>query len=378
MTRALTLLVLVGLAGAPACGRQALHYTPTTPLEDQAMDITVSVYSVERRELLAELPLATEGDLLIDVDDPLATEDPPTYYTLARAPGFYTGLRTCERGDTISVDLDRVPDVPGQLTGVVLSWPTVGAPCYLAAATGELLADDDRGADLTTDLLGRYGAAGLDPGGYTLRFDVDGMSQTFALAATTGTTYSDLDFFEADVARAPNLYLYAPAPTAVHVGLGFPSGGEVLVSDPPYGEAGWSVTAHPDGWIDGHLGYLFYEATVPGNFQTAEGWSLPGDDLDAAFRDRLEALGLQGREVDDFVDHWTPRLAGAAAVEVYPQDADTRVTLDLTPRPDTLRRIWLLVRPVSRARMLPAPAPLAPLRREGLVAVEWGVILAGE
>jgi len=378
MTRRLVLIAIVYLTSLPACGRKALHYTPTTPLEDQATDITVSVYSAERRELLTTIPLAAEGDLLIDIDDPLATEDPPAYYAFAHATGFYTGLHTCVRGDTITVDLDRVPDRPGQLTGVVFSWPTFGAPCPLAAATGELVADDDRGADLTTDLLGRYGAAGLDPGGYTLRFDVDGMSQTFTLDATTGTTYTDLDFLESDVARAPNLYLYAPEPTAVHVGLGFPAGGEVLVSDPPYVAGGWSVTAYPDGLIDGHLGYLFYEARVPGGFQTAEGWVLPGDDLAAAFRARLEALGLQGREVDDFVDHWTPRLAGAAAVEVYPQDAEPRVTLDLTPRPDALRRIWLLVRPVSRARTLPEPAPLPPLQRAGLVAVEWGVILAGE
>jgi hypothetical protein len=74
---------------------------------------------------------------------------------------------------------------------------------------------------------------------------------------------------------------------------------------------------------------------------------------------------------------WEPGLQKTACYLVYPQlDAQVAQMQGLTidPAPDTLRRLWFVVKPRETCDPLSAPV-IEPFVRSGFTAVEWGVVL---
>lgn len=51
--------------------------------------------------------------------------------------------------------------------------------------------------------------------------------------------------------------------------------------------------------------------------------------------------------------------------------------LDITPKPDRILRVYLRYRPAAAEEVLPEPAAVLPLSREGFTVVEWGGQLLG-
>jgi len=367
-------LVLATAMAMAGCKARSLHYEPVVPVEGVATEITLEIYGDGDGLLRETRTVGTEGAVVVEVDADLPFTEAPSYYVYARADGFYTELYYADWGGTIDVDLDAVPDLDDALTGVIFEGDDLAAHHYYANGSLVVQGPDGEEATLTTDDQGRFGLAGVASGAYSLRLVCDGETYRFELTNGAGTDYADLVYYPLIYARAPNLYLYPEVTTEVSVRLAFPQGGEVVVSEPPYAD-GWQVRVDPDGMIDDQWGYLFYEARLPRRVQTDRGWVLDGADLEAELRGLLTRLGLQGREIDDFVDYWTPELSGAAWWAVYPMEADALVTLHIDPAPARVRRVWLYLEPLSAPVSLPEPPQLAPLDREGFVAVEWGVVL---
>ena len=156
--------------------------------------------------------------------------------------------------------------------------------------------------------------------------------------------------------------------------LGFPVGGEVVLSDPPY-EHGWDVTVDPDGTIDGEHPYLFYEARLPYRVQREYGWLLAADQLESGLAKVLERYGFVEREISDFLDFWLPLMTDAPYYGIHPMAADELVTLRISPTPDRLRRLWLFMEPRDAPVTFAPPRLPAPLPRDGFTAVEWGAFL---
>jgi hypothetical protein len=175
---------------------------------------------------------------------------------------------------------------------------------------------------------------------------------------------------------APYIYLYPEATTDVHVALEPAPGTAIEQSEPAYGN-GWDVTAEPSGLLDGTWDYLFYEATVRWVFQEEQGYAVPAADIFGWFEDTLPTLGLSADETDDFLDYWTQHLPDAPCYLVYPQPAeriDLTMGLAIDPVPDSLLRLWLVVRAADDC-VAPEPWQAVPFDRAGFTAVEWGVVL---
>lgn len=352
------------------------------PEEGVATDITLTTYSDGWGDLLATQTLDTEGAVTIDVEEEMPYSDPAAYYLYATAEGFYTELYRCLKGETITVDLEAVPDEPDTMAGAIF-----GTQGYFADSPLEeyvLHITDSAGtitATTPTDTQGRFGIGGLPTGEYTLAFDYhqfgadEGYPVSFEIANTAGVNYADFYFPEPAQADAPNVYLYPPTEMDVGLEIGVPSGGWVTDSQPPY-EDGWQVHVQPDGTIDGHYEYLFYEARVSVSLNRETGWLLQGDRLENELRELLERLGFVGREIDDFVAYWVPVLEGVAWYAVFPQNAESVTTLTLTPPADSVLRVMLLIRPLDHPMTLSAPPEREPFLREGFTVVEWGVIVS--
>ncbi len=171
---------------------------------------------------------------------------------------------------------------------------------------------------------------------------------------------------------APDLYLYPVRAETVHVDLQ----GTVTASRPLYGPGGWTVEASPDGGLGAAGGHLFYDAAASERWQTAQGWVVPEAAWPAWIRTELPALGLNATETGDFLRDWAGDLPPAPDYLIAPQPrslVDAAVGLRITPRPDTLYRLWLYIVPL-RAPVAAAPPQVAPLVRRGFTAVEWGVV----
>ncbi len=234
----------------------------------------------------------------------------------------------------------------------------------------------------TTDAEGRFMVEGLPTGSLSFRFAYDqfgggGEMIEMAVEKTAGQDYKDLRFFEPAQAAKPNIYLYPPTSMDVDVTLSFPQGGAVTTSDPAYG-TGWHVRIDPNGDIEGGHTFLFYESEQPTELETGAGWVIDGSALDQELAGVMADLGFQGQEIVDFTDWWTPRIMATSAptyaVYAIVDDAlDAMIKLDVRPRPDHVRRVLLVVRPLDAPVMLAAPT-FAPASREGFSVFEWGVV----
>jgi len=358
---------------------QLTEYVGLVPEEATATDITLTVYSNGWGTLLETRELATEGEVTIDIEEEEPYGIPPNYYIYAQAEGFYTELYFCDQGETITVDLDGVPEHADAIAGVIFANQSYFSDEYVAEQEVTIVGSDEGSATIITDQQGRFGLGGLSPGTLTLSLlyqqfeDYDEYLFSFEITNDSGTDYNDLSFSEPVQDEAPYLYLYPEVDMDVQVELGFLTGGFVTESEPPY-EDGWNLLVTSSGMINSNHEYLFYEALVSSPLNHETGWLLSGLDLEGEFRSLLKQLGHLGREIDDFVDFWVPVLEGSPWYAVYPQDAGAMISLNITPEPDSVLRTLLLIRALDKPLSISAPLATKPFIRQGFTVVEWGVI----
>jgi hypothetical protein len=294
----------------------------------------------------------------------------------------------------------------GTLTGVVTD-------DYDAPVAGAVIVLDGTDYEATTDSDGRYTITGIEPGSYTVTGTAPGYDLDLLHNVAIGegeTVELDLAAYSKDygdeVPRKPNIYLYPEETTEVSVRLGFPRGGGVTVSEPEYLD-GWKVEAAPDGILTnyerivhsdpdrpastlvtsepvptGSYPYLFYEADPPCEWDTSDTYVVKREDLEGFFRDNLEMVGFRGREIEDFVSYWVPRLKAHPYYLIHPnyaEDIAPLIGLEIYPEPDSLLRLYYLVEGVAkddeRLGVLYRPSSPPAFERTGFAVVEWGVIL---
>lgn len=173
----------------------------------------------------------------------------------------------------------------------------------------------------------------------------------------------------------PVVYLYPTTlePVSVRVGA------QVTVSDPAYDPLlGWNAWASPTGtvWVNGRpYPSLFWEGHGYGAYPTIRGGSVVSRaDAPATIRQQLAAQGLRGREIDDFMQYWEPKLPTSPYMRLTWFNTDQMnqlAPLSVAPRPDTTIRVFLDFEGLSAPIDLPAQTFTAPDRR-GFTLVEWG------
>ncbi len=300
-----------------------------------------------------------------------------SYYIYAKANSFYTELYYCSNGETITIDLDAIPVVPNSVTGVIFHTQSSVSDSYVADTDIVLTVPGGNSISGTTDSLGRYGFSNLGECDYILHSAAFEFPISFDISNTFGTDYNELYIMSPLIIMAPNVYLYPKTTIDISVDISFPNGGRVVESEPPYNN-GWDVNVTPEGIIDGEYNYLFYDTRQPIALNYRTGWLLDGNDLENEFRYLLMNLGYVGREIDDFVDYWLPKIGTTPYLAVYPQDVEAMITLSINPVPDELLRMIFFFRPLSEPVQLEElPLPDA-IQRNGFTAVEWGGILFDE
>jgi hypothetical protein len=231
---------------------------------------------------------------------------------------------------------------------------------------------------VTSDSTGLYSIEDLPADSYQVI-----ATQTPYEGEETGVVVVAEDSVQVDIeltemtADAPYVYLYPEIAQNVSVALTPGAGTNITVSDPPYG-SGWDVWAEPSGLLDGTYDFLFYESTVIWSFQELEGWVVDGATVFDWFETNLPTMGLNQDEIDDFLDYWTVYLPTAPCYHVFPQPEsviDQNMLLDITPTPDNLLRLWLMVEGADTCGATFTTPSLQTFNRTGFTAVEWGMVI---
>ena len=177
-----------------------------------------------------------------------------------------------------------------------------------------------------------------------------------------------------EVSAKPVIYLYPEEETEVTVLLDYD--GQLTTTYPAY-ENGWTVTAAPDGTLtdaEGREYYcLFWEGLSSWDYDFSEGFCVSGEDTAAFLEEALASLGLTDQEANEFLIYWLPKMEGNAYnLLSFQTDAYTdHARLTVTPRPDTVLRVFLAWKALEEPVDIAPQALTAPVR-QGFTLVEWG------
>ena len=151
----------------------------------------------------------------------------------------------------------------------------------------------------------------------------------------------------------PIIYLYPTEETNVTVKLGNP---KLLTSTYPKYEDKWMVTAYPNGDLKdlktGRSLYgLYWEGKNYNTGETDEGFIVKGSDTISFLEEKLEILGLNEKESEEFIIYWLPRMEHNKYNYIRFASMDeinANMPLYVDPNPDTIIRVLMVFKPLNK------------------------------
>lgn len=153
----------------------------------------------------------------------------------------------------------------------------------------------------------------------------------------------------------------------------------LLVSYPKY-ENEWSVKASPNGkLIDNKTGRelyaLYYESKSVSTFNIEdEGFIVKGSDTAKFLEEKLEILGLNARESEEFIVYWLPILEQNEYNYIRfasKEEIEENSPLEVNPQPETEIRVLMTYKGLDN-KIEVQEQQLIPAERQGYTLVEWG------
>ena len=179
------------------------------------------------------------------------------------------------------------------------------------------------------------------------------------------------------VAKKPVIYLYPETDTEVNVSLGYKD--KITVSYPEYSK-GWNVFAKTNGDLTDlttgkELYSLYYESENTYDYPvTEDGFMVAGDDVADFLDEKLEILGLNYREREEFIVYWLPILKenkyNYIRFATF-EEIEKNMPLNIAPAPDTVIRVMMTFKGMDKPINV-REQKLERVEREGFTAVEWG------
>ena len=177
------------------------------------------------------------------------------------------------------------------------------------------------------------------------------------------------------VEEKPVIYLYPEAEQEIEVELDY--AGELTCTYPEY-QDGWHVVAQPDGTlVDNVTGkeysYLFWEGKSDVEYDLSKGYVIPGEDTAEFLEMKLNELGLNRKEANEFIVYWLPRMQENTYNLITFQDEVYKnvAKLEITPKPDSVLRVFMVYKPLEEKNEIEEPV-LESFDRNGFTVVEWG------
>jgi len=184
----------------------------------------------------------------------------------------------------------------------------------------------------------------------------------------------------------PIIYIYPKEETNIQVSLGYPE--KISCSYPNYFEYnGWNVKASPNGdLVDLNSGRKLYSLYWEGkeynqlDKSTKIGYCVKGKDTAKFLEEKLEKLGLNYKETEEFIVYWLPKLEENNynfIRFVQTEEYNKYMPLELKTEdgniinPDTLIRVLMIYKPLAFPINV-EEQEIKPVTRQGFTVVEWG------
>jgi len=178
------------------------------------------------------------------------------------------------------------------------------------------------------------------------------------------------------IVAKPIIYIYPQEEIEISVKLGYPE--KITCSYPKYVD-GWNVIARPEGNLidketERNLYALYWEGINTLNTEIKDGFVVKGEDTIKFLEEKLEILGLNEIEAEEFIVYWLPKLEANkynyirfATMEEINED----MPLEFSVEPDTLIRVLMEFKGLEEYIEVPEQKLETP-ERKGFVVVEWG------
>ena len=176
----------------------------------------------------------------------------------------------------------------------------------------------------------------------------------------------------------PVIYLYPQQKQQVNVKLSY--SGNLTVSYPEY-KNGQQVVAYSDGKIintkdNKEYSYLFWEGMDKNaNYDLSSGFVVKGSETVKFLQEKLAKLGLTPKEYNEFIVFWLPQMQNNNFNLIHfatKEEYDYRAILDITPKPDSVLRVFMTFKKIDSNIIEIKPQEIKPFKRNGFVVVEWG------
>ena len=178
-----------------------------------------------------------------------------------------------------------------------------------------------------------------------------------------------------DVDLKPVLYIYPTEDMNINVVL--KNKDNLLTTYPKYNN-GWKVTAHPNGDLydsNGNYYYsLFWDAKDETGIDLSEGFVVEGEKSAQFVREKLEYMGLNSKEANEFVLYWVDKLERNKYNYIrfrQTEEVNNYMPLNFSKTPDTLIRVIMDFKGLEEKKEV-RPQELTKTERKGFVVVEWG------
>jgi len=175
----------------------------------------------------------------------------------------------------------------------------------------------------------------------------------------------------------PIIYLYPEKEMEVTVKLGNPE--KLTCTYPKYDEDGWTVIAKPDGKLvdtetDRNLYSLYWEGEGTTDYNLNEGFVVKGEDSIKFLEEKLEILGLNEYEAEEFIVYWLPKLEANEYnfIRFATMDEINKyMPLEVSGNPDSIIRVLMQFKPLDKPIEIKEQKLTTP-ERTGFTVVEWG------
>ena len=176
----------------------------------------------------------------------------------------------------------------------------------------------------------------------------------------------------------PVLYLYPEETTNIEVSF---ENSNVLTTTYPKYINKWNVLASPNGDlydINGRYYYgLYWEELKNHDIDFKEGFYVTKENAIKFLEEKLEILGFNNREANEFIMYWLPVLEANGQSLVYFELTNEREAynkLNIKPTPDSLLRVAIHVKKVDKKIDIKEQY-LPTFKRIGFTVIEWGGVI---
>ena len=172
----------------------------------------------------------------------------------------------------------------------------------------------------------------------------------------------------------PMIYIYPEEDMEVEVKLG---NSNLLTTSYPKYNNGWKVFAKKDGTLltnDKEYYGLYWEGKRIRDSRIKDGFIVKGEETTEFLEEKLEILGLNSREINEFIVYWLPKLEKNKYNYIRFEtndEIDKYMPLKITPEPDTVIRVYMTFKALDKEIEV-KEQKLNSVTREGYTVIEWG------